>query len=104
LLLTLHFATIYKVLPAVRIAWSVVWPGAVVTALLFALGNYVIGLYLAHTTDASAFGAAGALVMVLIWVYFSSQVVLFGAELTNAYAKHFGRPITPAENALRILR
>jgi membrane protein len=103
-LLTLHFATIYKILPAVRIAWSVVWMGALLTALLFALGNYVIGLYLAHAADASAFGAAGSLVMVLIWVYFSSQVVLFGAELTKAYAQHFGKPITPGENAPRIPR
>jgi membrane protein len=102
LLLTLHFAMLYKMLPAVRIAWKVVWPGAFVTALLFALGNYVIGLYLAHTTDASAFGAAGSLVLFLIWVYFASQVVLFGAELTRAYAKHFGKPITPAKNALPI--
>jgi len=101
-LLTVHFAMVYKILPAVRIAWSVVWLGAFVTALLFALGNYVIGLYLAHTTDVSAFGAAGSLVMVLIWVYYSSQVVLFGSELTRAYAKHFGKPITPGKNALPI--
>jgi membrane protein len=103
-LLTLHFATIYKILPAVRIAWSVVWMGALVTALLFTFGNHVIGLYLAYTTDASAFGPAGSLIMILVWVYFSSQLVLFGAELTNAYAKHFKKPITPAENAINLPR
>jgi membrane protein len=100
LLLTVHFAMIYRILPAVRIAWSVVWLGALVTALLFALGNYLIGHYLIHLIDASAFGAAGSLVMVLIWVYYSSQVVLFGSELTRAYAVHFGKPITPSKNSL----
>jgi membrane protein len=103
-LLTLHFAMIFKILPAVRIAWSVVWLGALVTALLFALGNYLIGHYLVHLMDASAFGAAGSLVMVLIWVYYSSQVVLFGAELTRAYAIHFGKPIMPGKNAQGIPR
>jgi len=101
-LLTVHFAMVYKILPAVRIAWSVVWLGALVTALLFALGNYLIGHYLVHLMDASAFGAAGSLVLVLIWVYYSSQVVLFGAELTRAYALHFGKPITPGKNALSL--
>jgi len=99
-LLTLHFAMVYKVLPAVRIAWRVVWLGAAVTALLFTLGNYVIGLYLAYTATGSAYGAAGSLIMVLVWVYFSSQLVLFGAELTRAYADYLGKPIIPSENAV----
>jgi membrane protein len=99
-LLTLHFAMVYKILPAVRIAWRVVWLGAAVTALLFTLGNYVIGLFLAYTATGSAYGAAGSLIMVLVWVYFSSQLVLFGAELTRAYADHLGRPIIPSDNAV----
>jgi membrane protein len=99
-LLTLHFAMVYKALPAVRIAWRVVWLGAAVTALLFTLGNYVIGLYLAYTATGSSYGAAGSLVMILVWVYFSSQLVLFGAELTRAYADYLGKPITPSANAV----
>jgi membrane protein len=101
-LLTLLFATLYKVLPDVKIAWQVVWLGGAVTAVLFTLGNYLIGLYLTYSSPASAFGAAGSLVVILVWVYYSSQVVLFGAELTEAYAKHFALPIAPTANAVWI--
>ena len=94
-LLTLLFSIMYKVLPDVLISWRVVWLGAVVTALLFNLGNYLIGLYLAQTSTASAYGAAGSLVVVLAWVYYSSIVVLFGAEVTEACAKRFGHSVVP---------
>jgi membrane protein len=101
-LLTLLFALVYKLLPDVHIAWRVVWVGAVATAVLFTLGNYVIGLYLGRTSAASAYGAAGSLVIVLLWVYYSSQVLLFGAELTQAFARHFGEPVRPADYAVSV--
>jgi membrane protein len=99
-LLTLMFALTYKLLPDVEIAWRVVWVGAITTAGLFTLGNYAISLYLGRTSAASAYGAAGSLVVVLLWVYYSSQIMLFGAELTRAYAKHFGEPVRPSANAV----
>jgi membrane protein len=93
-LLTLLFAFMFKVLPEAVVPWRVVWLGAVVTAGLFKCGNSAIEMYLTHSTTASAFGAAGSLVVVLAWVYYSSQVVLFGAELTEAYARRFGFVVT----------
>jgi membrane protein len=101
-LLTLMFALVYKLLPDVRIAWRVVWVGAVATAVLFTLGNYAIGLYLGRTSAASAYGAAGSLVIVLLWVYYSSQVLLLGAELTQAFARRFGEPVRPADYAVSV--
>jgi membrane protein len=99
-LLTLMFALVYKLLPDVHIAWGVVWGGAAVTAVLFTLGNYLIGMYLGRTSAASAYGAAGSLVIILLWVFYSSQVLLFGAELTQAFARHFGAPVRPADYAV----
>jgi membrane protein len=96
-LLTLLFAFMFKVLPEAVIPWRVVWLGAMVTAGLFKCGNSAIEMYLTHSTTASAFGAAGSLVVVLAWVYYSSQVVLFGAELTEAYARRFGFVVTMAQ-------
>jgi membrane protein len=93
-LLTLLFAFMFKVLPEAVIPWRVVWLGAMVTAGLFKCGNSAIEMYLTQSTTASAFGAAGSLVVVLAWVYYSSQVVLFGAELTGAYARRFGFVVT----------
>jgi membrane protein len=90
LILTFLFAFTFKVLPEASIPWRVVWLGAFVTAVLFKLGNYGIEIYLTHSTLASAFGAAGSLVVVLAWVYYSSQVVLLGAELTEVCARRFG--------------
>jgi membrane protein len=99
---TLLFALIYKVIPDVKIAWSDVWIGAVVTAVLFTIGKFLIGHYLATESTASAYGAAGALVLVLIWVYYSAQILFFGAEFTQVYAKAYGSKIEPAENAVSI--
>ena len=87
---TLLFALMYKVLPRVHIAWRDVWVGAAVTSLLFAVGKFLIGLYLGRTSVASSYGAAGALAVLLLWVYYSSQVFLFGAEFTRAYAESHG--------------
>jgi membrane protein len=87
---TLLFAMIFKSVPDVRIAWRDVWISAAVTSLLFLVGQWVIALYLAHSAVASAFGAAGSLVIILIWVYYSSQILFFGAELTKVYARTYG--------------
>lgn len=101
-LITLLFALIYKVLPDVPIRWRDVWVGAAVTALLFTLGKYLLGLYLGQSGAASAFGAAGSLILILLWVYYSSQILLFGAEFTRVYATHFGPPLLPTENSLPV--
>ncbi|HJQ83928.1 MAG TPA: YihY/virulence factor BrkB family protein [Candidatus Binatia bacterium] len=99
---TLLFAGIFKYLPDVQIAWRDVWIGAVVTAFLFVVGKVAIGLYLGHASIASAYGAAGSLVVLLVWVYYSAQILLFGAELTQVYANRSGKRVRPAENAVRI--
>lgn len=93
------FAAIFRFLPDARIAWGDVWTGAVVTALLFTLGRYLIGLYLGRGAVGSAFGAAGSLVVVLLWVYYSSQILLFGAEFTQVYAARFGTRVVPKADA-----
>jgi membrane protein len=84
------FAVIYKLLPDVRITWQNVWVGAAVTALLFTIGKSLIGLYLGRSTVASVYGAAGSLIVILLWIYYSAQVVFFGAEFTKVYSRHFG--------------
>ncbi|HEX7437111.1 MAG TPA: YihY/virulence factor BrkB family protein [Caldimonas sp.] len=85
-LVTVTFAMIYKIIPRVRIGWRDVWIGAAVTALLFAIGKSLIGFYLGRSTFASGFGAAGSLVVLLVWMYYSAQIFLLGAEFTKAYA------------------
>jgi membrane protein len=84
--ITLLFGMIFKLLPDTPVAWRDVWVGAAVTALLFTLGKYLLGLYLGMSSTTSAFGAAGSLVLLLLWVYYSSQILLFGAEFTRAYS------------------
>jgi membrane protein len=101
-LMTLLFALLYKVLPDVRLGWGDVWVGGVVTAVLFAGGNYLIGLYLGRGSTASAYGAAGSLVILLLWVYYSSQVFLLGAEFTWVYANRRGEVKEPLANAERV--
>jgi membrane protein len=100
--ITLLFAVIYKVLPDVKIAWRDVWIGAVVTALLFNVGKFLIGVYLARSTTASVFGAAGSLILVLLWIYYSSQILFFGAEFTQVYANRYGTRLQPAEGAIAL--
>jgi membrane protein len=99
---TLLFAMIYKVLPDVIIGWRDVWVGAVITALLFNLGKFLLGLYLGNTAIASSYGAAGSLVVLLVWVFYSAQILLFGAEFTQVYARRYGSHILPAENAVAV--
>jgi membrane protein len=90
----LLFAVIYKFVPAVRIAWRDVWIGAAVTSLLFSVGKFLIGFYLGHSTVTSIYGAAGSLVTLLLWVYYSSLMFFFGAELTQVYATRYGSKVT----------
>lgn len=98
--ITLLFAMIFKFLPDVRIAWKDVWFGAITTSILFAVGKFAIGLYLGRGTIGSAYGAAGSLVVLLLWVYYSSLILFFGAELTQVYADRFGSDIRPARGAI----
>ena len=88
--ITLLFAMIYKTLPDVRLAWRDVWAGGIVTAGLFTIGKYVIGLYLGHSATASTYGAAGSVVVLLLWINYSSQIVLLGAEFTRAWVEGCG--------------
>jgi membrane protein len=93
------FALIFKVLPDARVAWRDVWVGAALTAALFTIGKFAIGLYLGKSNVASAYGAAGSLVIVLVWVYYSAQILLYGAEFTQVYANRLGERIVPAPDA-----
>lgn len=95
-IITGMFALIYKLLPRVKIAWRDVWIGASVTALLFSAGKYLIGLYLGTSGVTSGFGAAGSLVVLLVWVYYSAQVFLLGAEFTWVYAHRHGSLVNAA--------
>jgi membrane protein len=102
LVVTTLFASIYRILPDAVIAWRDVALGAVVTALLFSLGKHLIGLYLGRTGIVSAYGAAGSLVLVLLWVYYSSLIVLFGAEFTRVHSRRFRpRRVVPERGAAR---
>jgi membrane protein len=99
---SLLFALIFKVLPDAYIRWRDVWVGSVVTALLFSLGRFLIGLYLGRSSVSSAYGAAGSLVVVLLWIYYSAQILFLGAEFTQVYAGKFGKSIIPKPNAVRL--
>jgi membrane protein len=102
-LTTVLFAMIYKVIPRTPIAWRDVWTGAAVTAALFALGKLLIGLYLGRSSVASVFGAAGSLVVTMVWVYYSAQIFLLGAEFTRLYAEEHGsRSLEPAVRGIRV--
>jgi membrane protein len=100
--ITLLFAMIFKVLPDVKITWGDVWIGAAMTALLFTVGKILLGLYLGKSSVGSAYGAAGSIIVILIWVYYSAQILFFGAEFTQVYANRYGSHITPDEDAVPI--
>ena len=89
-MITVLFALIYKIMPRVKVAWRDVWIGAAVTSLLFTAGKLLIGLYIGRSGVATAFGAAGSLVVLLLWVYYSAQIFLLGAEFTWVYAHELG--------------
>lgn len=96
------FAMIFKFLPDVEIQWRDVWIGAVITAILFVIGKWLLGLYLGSGAASSAYGAASSLITLLLWVYYSSQILLFGAEFTQVYAQQAGRALKPSEYAVPI--
>lgn len=98
----LLFAIIFKYLPDAQIDWRDVWIGAAITAVLFAIGKWALGLYLGSGSAASAYGAASSLITLLLWVYYSAQILLFGAEFTQVYACEAGRGVKPDRHAIRV--
>jgi membrane protein len=98
--IALFFALLFKLLPDAKVAWKDVWFGALITSLLFHLGKYLIALYIGRASVASTFGAAGSLAVLLVWIYYSSQILLLGAEATRAYANRYGSRVVPNENAI----
>jgi membrane protein len=98
----LLFALIFKMLPDVKIQWRDVWIGAVMTAIFFGIGKWLLGFYLGSGAAGSAYGAASSLITLLLWVYYSSQILLFGAEFTQVYADRAGRGVKPDEYAVRV--
>jgi membrane protein len=101
---TLLFAGMFRYLPDARVGWRAAAQGGAVTAVLFTAGKVGVGYWLGSTDAGSAFGAAGSLALVLIWIYYSSMILLFGAELTQVWMKKRGEPIEPKEGAVRIIR
>ena len=102
--ITALFAAMFKVMPDAKIHWRSVWVGASVTALLFVLGKFLIGFYLGKSNPGQAYGAAGSLAVLLLWVYYSSLILLFGAEFTETWAEEKGRGIEPEPGAIRVRR
>lgn len=102
--ITLLFAALFKVMPDAKIAWRNVWVGAAVTAALFVLGKFLIGFYLGQSNPGQAYGAAGSLAVLLLWVYYSSLILLFGAEFTETWAESRGQRIEPEPGAVRVVR
>jgi membrane protein len=100
--ITGSFALIFKLLPDVRIAWRDVWLGAAVTSLFFTVGKFLIGLYLGKSAVASAYGAAGSLVIIVVWVYYSAQILLLGAEFTKVWTKRRGSGFVPERTAVPV--
>ena len=99
LVLTFVFALLYKYVPDAELAWHDVWPGGLITAVFFTLGKTAIGYYLGQTSVGSAYGAAGSMVVLLVWVYYSALIMFFGAEFTHAWATRHGS-VTPQSHAV----
>jgi membrane protein len=100
---TVLFAAMFKVLPDAKVAWRDVWVGALVTAVLFVVGKFLIGFYLGRTNPGEAFGAAASLAVLFVWVYYSSMILLFGAEFTESWADRRGSGIAPQRGAVRVV-
>src|SRR5436190_12518473 len=98
--ITALFAIIFKVLPDVRIKWKDIWPGAIATAILFMIGKFLISIYITKSNIGNTYGAAGSLVVLIVWIYYSSIILYFGAEFTKAYALNKGVHIVPSEYAV----
>lgn len=102
ILLTLIFALVMRTIPDAKIRWRDVWVGAVVTSILFTIGQFLLGLYLGRKSFTSSYGVAGSFVLILVWVYYSAQSFLIGAEMTQIYARRYGKEIEPSRNAVRV--
>jgi membrane protein len=103
-IVTLVFALVFKLLPDAKIRWRDVWVGALVTTVLFVLGKELIGVYLTTSNLSTSYGTAGSLVILLIWIYYSSVIFLVGAEFTKAYSHHIGDTIIPKKNAVQVIK
>ena len=101
-IITLLFAMLFRFLPDVNIEWKSVWTGAVITALLFVIGKYALALYFGKAEPGSTYGAAGSIILILLWVFYSCLIMFFGAEFTQVYARRYGHRVEPNENAIRI--
>ncbi|MEO0457996.1 MAG: YihY/virulence factor BrkB family protein [Cyanobacteria bacterium P01_A01_bin.114] len=99
-IVTAMFALLYKYVPDVTINWDDVWMGSFITALLFTVGKFLLGLYLGNSGFSSTYGAAGSVIIILAWVYYSAQILFFGAEFTQVYARRYGSRIRPDEHAV----
>jgi membrane protein len=102
--ITLLFAALFKVMPDAKISWRSVWVGAAVTAFLFVIGKFLIGFYLGQSNPGQAYGAAGSLAVLLLWIYYSALILLFGAEFTETWAERRGQGIVPEPGAVRVRR
>ncbi|RYE36025.1 MAG: YihY/virulence factor BrkB family protein [Sphingobacteriaceae bacterium] len=100
--ITILFGVIFKILPDVKIAWKDVRAGALFTAVLFMIGRFLIGLYISTTGTGSTYGAAGSLIVILVWVYYTAAILYFGAEFTQTYAEYKGLKIAPADYAVHV--
>ena len=100
-ILTALFGLMFKVLPDVDVEWRSVWPGALLTAVLFTIGKFLLGFYFGQSDPGATFGAAGSIILIMLWVYYSSLIMLFGAEFTQVYARRNGHRLEPSEHARR---
>ena len=100
--ITLLFAAMFKILPDAEIYWRDVWGGAVFTSILFAVGKFAIGFYLGKSDIGSAYGAAGSLAVVLVWLYYSAMIFFLGAEFTQAWTRKYGRRVKPSAGAVQV--
>jgi len=101
-IIALLFAILFRFLPDVHIEWKSVWTGAVITALLFVIGKFALALYFGKAEPGSTYGAAGSIILILLWVFYSCLIMFFGAEFTQVYARRYGYEIEPSENAIRV--
>jgi membrane protein len=104
LVITFLFAAMFKVLPDARTAWRDLWVGAFATALLFVLGKFLIGLYVGRSNPGEVFGAAAALALILVWVYYSAMILFLGAEFTQAWSQRHGQRVRPESGAMRVVK
>jgi membrane protein len=99
-IITLLFAAIYKFLPDIKIQWKEVWPGALLTSVLFVIAKFLLGIYFGNSNPASTYGAAGSIILIMLWVSYAGLILLFGAEFTRVYANRYGATVKPSESAI----